>query len=149
MASLNKVILIGNLGADPELKYTAGGTAVCKLRMATTKKWKGNDGEKQEKTEWHTVTCWRKLAEICGQWLHKGSLIYIEGEIQNETWEQDGVKRYSYSVQAKEMVMLGGGKGNGAGSGSDPGHDSEYPDPNDPKGFPGPAGGVPDDDIPF
>jgi single-strand DNA-binding protein len=144
MAGLNLVQLIGNLGADPELSYTAGGAAVCKMRLATTKKFKGTDGEQKTKTEWHSLTAWRKLAEVCAQWLHKGSQIYVSGELQNDQWEKDGVKRYSYSIQVREMVMLGGGKGNAGEGGGE-----EWPDPNDPKNFPGPAGGVPEDDIPF
>jgi single-strand DNA-binding protein len=122
MAGVNKVILVGNLGAEPELKYTTGGTAVCKLRIATSEKWTDKEGNKQEKTEWHSVTFWRKLAEICGQYLHKGMQVYIEGKLQNDTWEQDGTKRYSYSIQGHTMQMLGsaGGGGNRQGSEGSP-----------------------------
>jgi single-strand DNA-binding protein len=143
MASVNKVILIGNLGQDPELKYTGSGTAVCKLRIATSEKWTGQDGEKKEKTEWHTVTFWRKLAEICGQYLSKGSQIYVEGSLQNDQWEQDGVKRYGYSIQGRTMQMLGGKRnGNSSDSGGD------WPDPNDPKNYPGGDSSA-NEDIPF
>jgi len=106
---INKVTLIGHLGADPELRYTPSGTAVCKLRLATTERYTDKAGEKQERTEWHRVTAWGKLAEICGQYLHKGRLIFIEGRLRNDTWEQDGVKRYSYEIVADEMKMLGRG----------------------------------------
>lgn len=139
MAGVNKVILVGNLGQDPELRYTAGGTPVCKLRIATSRKWTDQAGNKQEKTEWHTVTFWRKLAEVCAQYLHKGSQIYVEGELQNETWEQDGMKRYSYSIQGREMQMLGSKNGGGSYQASQPEGDAGYV----PTGYSDP------EDIPF
>jgi single-strand DNA-binding protein len=144
MAGVNKVILVGNLGQDPELRYTASGTPVVKLRIATSRKWTDRDGNRQEKTEWHSVTAWRKLAEICAQYLSKGRQVYIEGELQNDTWEQDGVKRYSYSIQVREMVMLGGNRGNGGEAGSGE-NESNWPD-----GTPveTQASGA-EDDIPF
>jgi single-strand DNA-binding protein len=140
MAAINKVILIGNLGADPEMRYTAGGTAVCKFRIATTEKFTDKDGNRQERTEWHRVVAWRKLAEICGQYLSKGKQVYIEGKIRNDTWEKDGVKQYSYEIVADNMVMLGGGGGTPGGRGQD-----REPEPP----FGPPQGGAPDDDIPF
>jgi single-strand DNA-binding protein len=143
MAGVNKVILVGNLGQDPELRYTTGGTAVCKLRIATSEKWTGQDGEKKEKTEWHTVTFWRKLAEVCGQWLHKGQQLYIEGSIQNEAWEQDGVKRYGYSIQGRTMQMLGGKRNGDAADGEN------WPDPDNAANYPNSSGTAEDTDIPF
>ncbi len=111
---INKVILVGNLGADPELRYTASGTAVAKFRIATSESFTDKQGQKQERTEWHRITAWGKLAEICGQYLAKGKMVYIEGKIRSDTWEQDGVKRYSYEIVADTMRMLGGGgRGNG------------------------------------
>ncbi len=136
MAGINKVILVGNLGADPEMRYTADGTAVCKFRIATTEKFKDRQGNWQERTEWHRVVAWRKLAEICGQYLAKGKQVYIEGKIRNDTWEKDGTKQYSYEIVADTMQMLGttGGRG-------------EVREPEPP--FGPPEGGLPEDDIPF
>ncbi|MEJ2071430.1 MAG: single-stranded DNA-binding protein [Syntrophobacterales bacterium] len=130
---VNKVILIGNLGADPELRYTASGTAVAKFRIATSETFTDRQGTRQERTEWHRITAWGKLAEICGQYLSKGRQVYIEGRIRSDTWEQDGVKRYSYEIVADTMRMLGQGRGE---------RETEAP-------FSPPEGGVPDDDIPF
>ena len=87
MASVNKVILVGNLGAEPEVRYTPSGRAVATLRWATTEQWTGKDGEKSEKTEWHRVVAWATLGEICGEYLHKGSQVYIEGRLQTRSWE--------------------------------------------------------------
>jgi single-strand DNA-binding protein len=134
MAGVNKVILVGNLGADPEVRYTAGGTAVAKFRIATTERFTDKDGNRQERTEWHRVVAWRKLAEICGQYLSKGKQVYIEGKIRNETWEKDGAKQYSYEIVADTMQMLGG-----------PGGRVQEAEPP----FEPPAGGAPEDDIPF
>ena len=107
-ASVNKVILIGNLGADPELKYTPNGAAVANLSLATIDTWKDNDGNKQERTEWHRVIVWKKLAEITAEYLKKGSKVYFEGRLQTRSWEdKDGVKRYTTEVGADNMVMLG------------------------------------------
>jgi single-strand DNA-binding protein len=136
MAGINKVILVGNLGADPEMRYTADGTAVCKFRIATTERFKDRQGNMQERTEWHRVVAWRKLAEICGQYLSKGKQVYIEGKIQSNTWEQDGVKRYSYEIVADTMQMLGAAGGRGQ---------EREPEPP----FGPPEGGMPEDDIPF
>ena len=136
MAGVNKVILIGNLGADPEMRYTADGTPVCKFSIATSRKYTGRDGQKQEKTEWHQIVVWRKLAEICGQYLSKGKQVMIEGRIEYGSYEKDGVKHYTTDIIAENMNMLGGpGQGNRM----------QEPEP----GFGPPAGGVPEDDIPF
>lgn len=132
-AGVNRVILVGNLGADPELRYTASGMAVAKFRIATSETYTDRQGTRQERTEWHRVTAWGKLAEICGQYLSKGRLVYIEGRIRSDTWEQEGVKRYSYEIVADTMRMLGPGRGE---------REAEPP-------FPPPEGGVPEDDIPF
>ena len=107
--SVNKVILVGRLGQDPEVRYTQGGTAVANVRIATDETWKDQSGERQQRTEWHTVVLWRRLAEICGQYLSKGRLVYIEGKLQTRSWQdREGNKRYSTEVQADNMVMLGG-----------------------------------------
>lgn len=110
MASVNKVILVGNLGADPETRYTASGDAVCNIRLATTESWKDkNSGEKREITEWHRVVFYRKLAEIAGQYLSKGSQVYLEGRIKTRKWQdKDGQDRYTTEIEATEMQMLGG-----------------------------------------
>ncbi|MCH8955371.1 single-stranded DNA-binding protein [candidate division KSB1 bacterium] len=117
--SVNKVILIGNLGSDPELKYTPSGAAVTNFNVATNEVWNDKDGNKQERTEWHRVVLWRKLAEIAGEYLKKGSKIYLEGRLQTRSWEdKDGVKRYTTEVVADNMTMLDA-KSEGGGSGSD------------------------------
>jgi len=136
MAGVNKVILVGNLGADPEVRYTADGTAVCKFRIATTERFKDRQGNMQERTEWHRIVAWRKLAEICGQYLSKGKQVYIEGKIRNDSWEKDGVKQFSYEIVADTMQMLGAAGGRG------PEREPEPP-------FGPPEGKAPEDDIPF
>ena len=107
--SVNKVILVGRLGKDPELKYTQGGIPVAKFSIATDETWKDQSSEKQQRTEWHNVVAWRKLAEICGQYLNKGKLVYIEGKLQTRSWDdKEGHKRYTTEVVADSMVMLSG-----------------------------------------
>ena len=109
--SVNKVILVGRLGKDPELKYTASGTPFCRFSMATDDVWndKGT-GERQERTEWHNIVAWDRLAEICNQYLTKGKLVYIEGSLQTREWDdQEGNKRKTTEVRARDMVMLSGG----------------------------------------
>jgi len=109
MAGVNKVILIGNLGADPEIRYTPNGTPVANLRMATSESWKGKTGQKEERTEWHRVVLWSKLAELAGQYLSKGRQVYIEGRLQTRSWDdKEGNKRYSTEVVATNMQFLGG-----------------------------------------
>ncbi|OQY29829.1 MAG: single-stranded DNA-binding protein [Candidatus Cloacimonetes bacterium 4572_55] len=111
---VNKVILIGYLGRDPELRYTSSGIAVATLSLATNKSWTDKDGNKQTQAEWHSVVVWRRLAEVCGQYLTKGSQVYIEGRLQTRSWEdQNGNKRYMTEVVAHEMQMLGGASGGG------------------------------------
>ena len=131
---INKVLLIGNLGADPELRYTQAGTAVATFLMATTERFKGKDGQVQDQTEWHRIVAWAGLAEICGEYLHKGAKIYIEGKIQTRKWtDQAGAERYATEIIAREMKMLSGR------SGHDPGQDAPLPEP--------PAGTG--EDVPF
>lgn len=159
MASVNKVILVGNLGADPETRYTASGDAICNIRLATTESWKDkSSGEKREITEWHRVVFYRKLAEIAGQYLRKGSQVYIEGRIKTRKWQdQNGQDRYSTDIEANEMVMLGGRQGmgapaaQGAGGGMSGGYDSAPVDysPAPPKNRPKPSFDDLGDDIPF
>ena len=104
---INKAILIGNLGSDPEVRYTQSGTAVANFNIATTEKWKGQDGQMQEQTEWHRIVAFARLGEICGEYLSKGSKVYIEGRIQTRKWEdRDGNARYTTEIVAKEMKML-------------------------------------------
>jgi single-strand DNA-binding protein len=116
--SVNKVTLIGRLGKDPELKYTASGTPFCRFSMATDDSWNDkNSGERQERTEWHNIVAWDRLAEICNQYLTKGQLVYIEGALQTREWDdQDGNKRRITEIRARDMVMLGS-KGDGAQGG--------------------------------
>ena len=121
MASVNKVILLGNLGRDPETRYTTGGDAVTNLRIATTETWKDKSGEKQEKTEWHTVVLFGRQAEIAGEYLKKGRSVYIEGRLQTRKWtDKEGVEKYSTEIVADRMQLIGGGRdGGGAGGGAD------------------------------
>ena len=113
---VNKVILVGRLGTDPEVRYTQDGTMVTNLRIATSEQWKDKNGERAERTEWHRVVTFRRLAEICGNYLSKGSLVYIEGRIQTRSWDdKDGNKRYTTEVVALSMQMLDR-KGQGTGT---------------------------------
>ena len=108
MSSVNKVILIGRLGKDPEVKYTPSGAPVAKFTLATDEVFKDRAGEQQRRTEWHTIVAWNRLAEICGEYLTKGKQIYIEGSIRSHQWEdQSGNKRTAYEIQARDMKMLG------------------------------------------
>lgn len=106
---VNKVILVGNLGQDPELRYTGSGTAVCNMRLATNESYKDRDGNMVDKTEWHNVVAWARLAEICNEYLQKGSKVYFEGSLQTRSWEdRDGNTRYTTEVKAREMRFLDG-----------------------------------------
>jgi single-strand DNA-binding protein len=139
MASVNKVILVGNLGRDPEIRYTQQGTAVANFSLATTDRFKNRSGEMQERTEWHRIVAWDKLAEICGQYLAKGRQVYIEGRLQTRDWEdKDGNKRSTTEIVAQTMQMLGRRDGPGGGGGGSTSSGSE----------PMPAEG-PEDEIPF
>ena len=105
---INKAILVGNLGRDPEVRYTPSGTAVANFTVATTDRWKDKTtGEMKEQTEWHRIVAWGRLGEICGEYLSKGRQVYIEGRIQTRSWEKDGVTRYTTEIVAQEMKMLG------------------------------------------
>jgi single-strand DNA-binding protein len=106
MADINKVILIGRLGKDPELKYTPGGKAVCNFSLATSEKWKDQGGEVQEKTEWHRCQAWGKSAENAAKWLNKGKLAYIEGKLQTRSWEKDGQTHYTTEIVVREWQAL-------------------------------------------
>lgn len=121
---INKVILVGNLGNDPEVRYMPNGNAVANVSLATSDSWKDKaTGEQQEKTEWHRVVFFNRLAEIVEQYVKKGSKLYVEGRLQTRSWEQDGVKRYSTEIVANEMQMLdsrGGDMGGGQGMGDNP-----------------------------
>ena len=139
MASLNRVLLIGNLGADPELSYTPSGTAKATMRMATHEVWTNKSGEKGERTEWHRVIVWGRLAEICGEYLAKGRQIFIEGRLQTRSWEdRDGNKRWTTEIVASNMQMLGSPREEARSEMEPPTAGLEMPD--------GPES---DDDIPF
>ncbi len=113
---INKVILVGNLGNDPDFSQTASGLQITKCSIATTKSWKDDQGQRQDKTEWHRVVFFKRLAEIASQYLKKGSQVYVEGELRTNSWEKDGVTRYSTEIVAREMQMLGGKPGGSSGS---------------------------------
>lgn len=151
MASVNKVILVGNLGKDPEIRYMPSGEAVTNITVATTDTWKDkNSGDKKEATEWHRVVFFRKLAEIAGQYLKKGSQVYIEGSLKTRKWEKDGVERYTTEIVADTMQMLGKREGGGSPD-YDRGERSSGSSPAA-KSAPQPAAsGIADfeDDIPF
>ncbi|MBW2096011.1 MAG: single-stranded DNA-binding protein [Deltaproteobacteria bacterium] len=138
MASINKVILIGNLGADPEVRYTPSGRAVANFRIATTEQWTNKEGGKEERTEWHRIVAWGRLGEICGEYLHKGKQVYIEGKLQTRSWEdRDGNKRFTTEILAQTMQMLGSAGKEGRASTPDERYPVEEPVT------------VPEDDIPF
>ena len=139
MAGVNKVILIGRLGKDPEVRYTPSGSAVANFSIATSEEWKDkNTGEKQERTEWHKIVAWRRLGEICGEYLHKGSQVYIEGRLQTKSWEdRDGNTRYTTEVVALNMQMLDSQRKEGKADSQEERFPVEEPV------------SIPDDDIPF
>jgi single-strand DNA-binding protein len=153
---INKVILVGNLGQDPELRYTGSGTAVCNMRLATNESYKDSDGQLVEKTEWHNVVAWSRLAEICGEYLKKGSLVYFEGSLQTRSWEdRDGNTRYTTEVKAREMMMLDS-RGSGGGDNDQRGdedHQDQRRQPQPQQRQPQPQmqddAFAPDDDLPF
>jgi single-strand DNA-binding protein len=157
--SLNKAMIIGNLGADPEVRTVGSGTRVANFNVATSRSWTGRDGQQQEKTEWHRIVAWDKLAEIAERFLKKGERVYIEGEIEYRSYEdKDGVTKYITEIRAREMMMLGSREGGGQGEGDfggggarrerqpapasakkkEPSYDSDVPDFSDD-----------DDDLPF
>lgn len=135
MAGVNRVILLGRLGADPEIRFTSNGTAVANFRIATSERWKNQDGEKEERTEWHRIVAFGKLGEICGEYLTKGKQVYIEGRLQTRTWEdKSGNKRETTEIVATVMQMLGSA---GGGKAPDKEESSYIEEP------------AKDDDIPF
>ena len=140
---VNKVILVGNLGANPEIRYTQGGQAVANLRLATTERWTDKSGQKQEQTEWHNVVVWGRTAEIVGQYLTKGRQVYIEGRIRTRQWQdKTGQKRFTTEVVAQTVQKLGGRGERGP-------EDSAATVPPDDSGMAADFGPGPDDDIPF
>lgn len=162
MASVNKVILVGNLGKDPETRYAPSGDAICNITLATTDSWKDkSSGEKKEQTEWHRVVFFGKLAEIAGQYLKKGSQVYVEGSLRTRKWQdQSGQDRYTTEIRADQMQMLG--RREGMGGGESTGYDSAPPPSRSAGGQSRPAPAAPapapakgggfgdfDDDIPF
>lgn len=120
-------MLIGNLGKDPELSYTASGVAVAKFSIATNERWKDQEGNVQERTEWHNIVVWRKLAEICGQYLKKGGKVYLEGRLQTRSWDDKntGAKRYTTEIVGDDMVMLDSRGGSGGAAGGEPSQQGE------------------------
>ncbi len=118
MAGVNKVILVGNLGADPEVRYTPSGQPVANFRIATSESWMDKAGQKQERTEWHRIVAWGKLAELCGEYLAKGRQVYVEGKLQTRQWDdRDGNKKFSTEIQAQQITFLGGRDGAPRGEG--------------------------------
>ena len=143
-SGINKVIIVGNLGQDPEIKYTAGGAAVTTLSIATSDSWKDKDsGMDQERTEWHRVVLWRRLAEIAGEYLKKGSKVYIEGQLQTRKWEQEGQTRYTTEIIARDMQFL---DSRGSSNTSSTQKSSEM---SDQSAADVPDSAIDDDDIPF
>ena len=155
MGSVNKVILVGNLGRDAELRYTPGGAAVSTINMATTEVWNDKAGQRQEKTEWHRVVLWGKSAESLTEYLTKGKQIYVEGRLQTRQWDdKDGNKRYTTEIRGDRIVLLGGGgggRGGGGGMSRGGGGTTEESTGGHGGGAPAPDGPEPitDDDIPF
>ncbi len=150
---INKVILVGNLGADPETRYTASGAAITSIRIATSESWRDKQtGEQQERTEWHSITFFGRLAEIAGEYLRKGSQVYVEGRLQTDKWQdKDGNDRYTTKVIANEMQMLGGRGEGGGGQASNDGFRSNRGGNRNQgqQGNAAPDEGFVDDDIPF
>ncbi|HWO18333.1 MAG TPA: single-stranded DNA-binding protein [Kofleriaceae bacterium] len=171
---VNKVILVGHLGADPDMRYTPSGQGVCELRLATSESWNDKNGQRQERTEWHRIVVWGKRAEVCSKYLAKGRQVFVEGRIQTRTYDdKDGNKRYITEIIANDVQFLGGGRDGGGGGGRSRSDDgSPPPSDNDFAGYGGGGGagggggyggggggygggggggggGGPDDDIPF
>jgi single-strand DNA-binding protein len=139
MASVNKVILLGNLGRDPEVRFTQGGTPVANFTMATTDRWSDPSGEKKEKTEWHRIVVWGKQAEIAGEYLRKGRPVFVEGSLQTREWtDREGNKRYTTEVRAQRLQLLGRPDDRGPAAGAAPAEETGEP-----------SVGFAEDDIPF
>lgn len=142
MAGINKVILIGRLGNDPEVRYTPDGAAVANFSIATSDEWTDKaTGERKEKTEWHRIVAWRKLGELCGEYLSKGRQVYIEGKLQTRSWEKDGVTRYTTEIVASDVQFLGSKDAANSYRPSENVPSQGYEEP--------PLGAKRDDDIPF
>lgn len=152
---VNKVILVGYLGADPDMRYTPSGQGVCEMRLATSESWNDKNGQRQERTEWHRIVVWGKRAEVCSKYLAKGRQVYVEGRIQTRSYDdKEGNKRYITEIIANDVQFLGGGGREGGGAGR--GRAEEGPPPPSDGDFGGyggggggGGGGGPDDDIPF
>jgi single-strand DNA-binding protein len=149
--SVNRVILVGRLGRDPEMRYTSAGQAVCNFSLATDETYKDRNGERQKRTEWHKIVVWAKQAEIAQQYLKKGALVYVEGRIQSRQWDdKEGQKRTSFEIVCSNFRMLGSrGEAAAVGAGIGPGvsADAEAPAPSDDVAAPSPE--ISDEDIPF
>ncbi len=160
-SGLNKVMLIGNLGKDPEVRYTPGGQAVANFTIATNESWNDKAGQKQERTEWHRIVVWGKVAELCGEYLTKGRQVYVDGRLQTREWNnKEGVKQYTTEIVANQVLFLSGGeRGPGKGQGGNRGGADDFgPPPPGMEDQGGPSGGggggggsksSGDDDIPF
>lgn len=141
MSGVNKAIIVGRLGRDPEMRYTQDGTAVANFSVATSVEWKDkNTGEKKEKTEWHRVVAFQKLAELCGRYLAKGRQVYVDGRLQTRQWEKDGQNHYTTEIVANNIEFLGGRDGSAPPAG---------PVQNEPAAAPGLPADFNDDDVPF
>jgi len=148
--SVNKAILVGNLGKDPEVRFTGSGKAVCKFSLATTTSWNDTEGARQERTEWHNIIVWGKQGENCGKFLSKGRQVFVEGEIRNRSYDdKDGNKRYITEIVAQNVRFLGGGAGGGAGRSGGTGDPGFPEEPATGMGGSGGAAATDDDDIPF
>ncbi len=146
--SINKVILVGNVGKDPEVRYSQSGTPVANFSLATNERFKDRGGEWQDRTEWHNIVAWQRLAEIVGEYVAKGSKVYVEGKLQTTSWEdrQSGARKYRTEIVARELLLLGP-RGNGGGDHQDPTHDENNED--QPSHAGSGSGEIVDDDIPF
>jgi len=151
MGSLNKAQIIGNLGEDPDLNYTGDGTAVCNLSIATNESYTRDDGTEVDRTEWHDVVAWGRLAEVVNEYLSKGSSVYVEGKLQTRSWEDsDGNTRYSTEIKAQEVTFLGGNDSGGAGRSGPPARGSQSNAPSDTAQGGGEEEDFePDDELPF
>jgi len=158
MKSVNKVILVGNLGKDPEVKYTPQGTPIAKFSLATNERYKDKDGNWQDRTEWHNIVLWQRLAEIAGEYLKKGHKVYIEGRIRTESWDdkQSGQKKYMTTIVGNDIVLLtgrgeSGGEFTGASRGvaASGGNNFDQSAPPEAQHAPAPASPITDEDIPF
>jgi single-strand DNA-binding protein len=154
MAGVNKVILIGNLGKDPELRYTPSGQPVASFSVATTERWTDKNGQRQDRTEWHNIVVWGKLAELTNQYLKKGRPVYIEGRITSRSWDdRDGNKKYRTEIVANQVQFLGSGPSSGADAVAPPPEPpAQSGEPHFEQNAPGPGAGqagAPEDDLPF